>query len=121
MTEYIEAQAPDGTVIRIEVESTAKSGAGFARPSAATDVSGHAAQEAYQQALGTIRVCANGVIETLQNLEVAPSAASINFAIKIDAEAGAMIAKSVNDAQFKVALSWKQAGAESEDKNEKSE
>lgn len=121
MTDYIETKAKDGTTVRIEVESTAKSGAGFARPSAAAAVTGEATRDAYEQVLATIRACANGMIETLQNLEAAPSAASINFAIKIDAEAGAMVAKSGNEAQFKVALSWKQVEPGADDKNEKSE
>ncbi len=121
MTDYIETKATDGTTIRIEVESTGKTGAGFARPSAAAAVTGEATKDAYDQVLATIRACANGVVETLQNLETAPSAASINFAIKIDAEAGAMVAKSGNEAQFKVALSWKQVEPGAEDKNEKSE
>ena len=121
MTDYIETQAKDGTMIRIEVESTTKAGAGFTRPSAAAAVTGEASRDAYQQVLATIQACANGMIETLQNLDAAPSAASINFAIKIDAEAGAMVAKSGNEAQFKVALSWKQVEPEAENKSDKSE
>jgi hypothetical protein len=65
--------------------------------------------------LNTVRICANGVIQTLQNLDTLPSAASIDFAIKIDAEAGAMIAKSLGDAHFKVSLSWKQVEPEAKD------
>lgn len=107
MVDYIETRTKDGTTIRIEVDFAAKSGTGFGHP-AATKTPGEAAANAYDQTLETIRACANGVIATLQNLEALPSAASINFAIKIDAEAGAMIAKSMNEAQFKVALSWKQ-------------
>jgi hypothetical protein len=64
-----------------------------------------------------VRICANGIIETLQGLNSLPNTASIDFAIKIDAEAGAMIAKSLGDAHFKVSLSWKQVEPESKDQS----
>ena len=119
MIDYIETKTSDGTPIRIEVETSSKSGAGFARSSPAAEA--EAAKDAYNQTLNTIRACANGVIETLQNLEAAPSAASINFAIKVDAEAGATVAKSVNDAQFKISLSWKQVEPDADEGKEKEE
>lgn len=109
MTHYIETNARDGSVIRIEVEDTSKTGVGFtSKPVRATDVSGDMAKDIYNQTLKTIQACADGVIDTIQNLEALPNSASIDFAVKIDAEAGAMIAKSREDAQFRVSLSWKQ-------------
>jgi hypothetical protein len=116
MIEYIETQAKDGTSIQIEVEESSKTGAGFTRQASSTGTAGEIAQGAYRQALNTIRACANGVIDTIQNLDDPPSSASIDFAVKIDAEVGAMIAKSANDAQFKVSLSWKQVEPEQEEK-----
>jgi hypothetical protein len=112
MTHYIETQIKDGSTIRIEVADTTKAGVGFSRSSAATQISTEEAKDAYNQLLTTIRHCANGVIETLQSLEALPNTASIDFAIKIDAEAGAMVAKSREDAQFRVSVSWKQAEPE---------
>lgn len=112
MTHYIETQTKDGSTIRIEVTDTSKAGAGFTRPTTPTQISSEGAKDAYTQLLTTIKHCANGVIDTLQNLETLPNAASIDFAIKIDAEAGAMIARSREDAQFRVSLSWKQAEPE---------
>jgi len=115
MTDYIETKTGDGTPVRIEVEAIQKSGAGFAHPATSAEAADKAAKDAYNQVLGTIRACANGVIETLQGLDAAPNSASIDFAIKIDAEAGAMVAKSVGDAQFKVSLSWKQVEPDKEE------
>lgn len=115
MAEYIETQTKDGATVKIEVEAASKVAAGFTRPAAAANVSHEGVKDAYEQTLQTVRVCANGMIETLQGLDTLPSAASIDFAIKIDAEAGAMIAKSLSDAHFKVSLSWKQVEPESKD------
>lgn len=109
MTDYIETKTKDGTLLRIEVESLHKTGAGFTRAAVSADEAGEAAQDAYKRILDTIRACANGVVDTMGELDAPPSAASIDFAIKIDAEAVAMVAKSAADAQFKVSLSWKQA------------
>ena len=114
MTDYLETSTKDGTIIRIEVDSGSKSSTGFGRVTPGS-AAGEAAREAYTQVLDTIRACANGMIETVQNLDAAPSSASIDFAIKIDAEAGALVAKRMGEAQFKVSLSWQQAKPESSD------
>jgi hypothetical protein len=109
MIEYIETQTTDKTTIRIEVEPGSKTTAGFGRHAAATDGTADSSKDSYNQMLNTISTCASGVVDALQNLKTPPSAASIDFAIKIDAEAGAIIAKSPGEAQFKISLSWKQA------------
>ena len=116
MAQYIETYTKDGTSIRIEVESDTKlGGVGFARQAPSDDLSNEVTKNAYDQTLKTIRGCADGVIDTIQSLEALPSTASIDFAIKIDPEAGAMIAKSASDAQFRVSLSWKQPEPDKED------
>ncbi len=107
MTNYIETRAKDGSEIRIEVEIASKIGTGFS-PKSTPNVTSESAKDAYDQTLNAIRTCANGIVDTIQSLEMQPNAASIDFAIKIDAEAGAMIAKSRENAQFRVSLSWKQ-------------
>jgi hypothetical protein len=117
MADYIETQTKDGVTLRIEVESTTRATTGFSRQAPAVNVTGETAKAAYPQTLNTIRACANGMIETIRALDSLPSAANIDFAIKIDAEAGALIAKSLGDAHFKVSLSWKQV--EPEPKEEK--
>lgn len=119
MADYIETHTQDGAILRIEVESAHKVSAGFSRQTPAANVSGEATKEAYHQTLNTIRACANGVIDTIKGLDSLPSAASIDFAIKIDAEAGALIAKSLGDAHFKVSLNWKPVEAEPKNKDEK--
>jgi hypothetical protein len=110
--EYIETQTQDGTLIRIEVESAAKTKTGFGPQTASAEGVEAPLTDAYAQTLATIRACANGIIDTIHNLPLPPSAAAVDFALKIDAKAGALIAKSANEAQFKVSLSWKQAEPE---------
>lgn len=116
MAEYIETQTQDGTTLRIEVEPAAKGTAGFSHHTLSLDVSNETAKDVYSKILNTIQACAKGVITTIQDLDTPPSAASVDFAIKIDAEVGAMIAKSLGDAHFKISLNWKQVEPEAEDK-----
>lgn len=115
MIHYIETLTKNGQTVRIEVDETARAGAGFARQSPSSDVSSDASKEAYSQMLDAIRGCADGVIDVLQTLEAQPNSASVDFAIKVDAEAGAMIAKSREGAHFRISLSWKQPDADDKD------
>ena len=69
MVEYIETQTKDGTTIKIEVEAASKVAAGFTRPASPANVSHEGVKDAYDQTLQTVRICANGMIETLQGLD----------------------------------------------------
>ncbi|MCB0190332.1 MAG: hypothetical protein KDJ65_00155 [Anaerolineae bacterium] len=112
MVHYIETLTKNGQSIRIEVDDTGRTGAGFARQSPSSDISSDATKDAYNQMLDTIRGCADGVIDVLQSLETQPQSASVVFDIKVDAEAGAMIAKSRESGHFHISLSWKQPDSE---------
>lgn len=108
MTHYIETPTKSGGILKIEVEDTSKPSTGFARSTQPTNVSSEAAKSAYDDLLQAIQSCAAGVVETIQNMPASPSSASVDFAIKVDGEVGVMIARSREDAQFRVSLSWKQ-------------
>jgi len=113
-TEYIETKAKDGSIIRIEVESGAKTRTGFGGQDD-TAAESAAVANAYEEMLATIRACANGMVDTLQSMDTPPKSASLDFALKIDAKAGPMIAKSGSNVHFKVSLSWHEPGPEKED------
>ena len=117
MTDYVETKTKDDATIRIEVDSGGRGGTGFGRAAGSGDITSAATGDAYNKVLDTIRGCANGVIQTIQELDAPPSAASINFAIKIDAEAGVMVAKRADEAHFKISVSWKQAEPDSSKEN----
>lgn len=109
MTHYIETKTKDGAIIRIEVEDTSKPSPGFTRQvTTPTNVSGDSAENAFAEVLTAISGLANGVVETMRSLSTVPNAAAIEFAVKVDGEVGALIAKRRDDGQFKVSLSWKE-------------
>ena len=115
MSHYVETQTKDGATLRIEVAEDYRGGAGFAQAIKAGEDADASSKDAYGQTLDAIRACAKGVIDTIQELETQPSGASIDFGIKIDVEAGAMIAKSIGEGQFKINLSWRQSDSEAEE------
>jgi|GEM_PF-1478532 len=118
MIEYIETKTDQGIPVRVEVEPSIKSGAGFGQKTGGGEVTGEAAKDSYNQTMHTIHAFVNGIIGTLQNLDASPTSASVDFAIKIDAEAGAMVAKSMGESHFKISLSWKQIEADDDKKSD---
>ena len=114
MTHYIETKTKDGIPFRIEVEDTSKPTPGFTRTSAPTNLSGEAAGDAFAQLLQAIRGVASDLISTVQSLESSPSVTAVDFAIKIDAEVGALVARSRDDAQFRVSLTWKEPDSDTD-------
>lgn len=64
--------------------------------------------EALDSSMGTIRYMANRVTSTMDSLgDVRPDEVTVEFGIKFDAEAGAVIAKAGLEASLRVELVWK--------------
>ncbi|MFG3196063.1 CU044_2847 family protein [Streptomyces sp. NPDC048208] len=62
--------------------------------------------EAVSQAMGTIRGMAERVRHTVTEMAVRPDSVEVEFGIKFDAEAGAVIAKTGVEAAVTVKLAW---------------
>jgi len=64
--------------------------------------------KALDSALGAIQTVAHRVTETVRDIKIAerPNKVSVEFGLKLDAEAGAYIAKASTEAGFKVTLTW---------------
>ncbi|HEY9761941.1 MAG TPA: CU044_2847 family protein [Trichocoleus sp.] len=64
--------------------------------------------QALGQAMGTIQALANRTMETINQLPRKPSEFELEFGIKIDAEAGALIAKGSEEGNLRVKLVWRE-------------
>ena len=66
------------------------------------------AQDSFAQAMSLIRTCSSQVAGTVQALpeEVRPRRFEVAFAVKIDAQFGAILAKVSGEAQLQVTLIW---------------
>ncbi|HNT76131.1 MAG TPA: CU044_2847 family protein [Anaerolineae bacterium] len=72
-------------------------------PKALAEKSAHA----LNVAMGTIRAMAERVTATIDGISDKPTEVSVEFGLKLDAEAGAYIAKASAEAGFTVTLTWK--------------
>ncbi|WP_206440218.1 CU044_2847 family protein [Streptomyces scabichelini] len=64
------------------------------------------AQESLQQSLDRIRPVAVAVWEKLRHLPETPDRVSVEFGIKLSAEAGLIVARGATEANFVVSLEW---------------
>lgn len=104
MVDYIESKAGKDGKILIEVTDN-RSKVGFGQAESAQPKP--PVDDAFNQAMEAIQLTARSVLETLETLEKKPDHVKIDFAIKIDPLAGAMLAKAnSSDVQLKVSLGW---------------
>jgi hypothetical protein len=96
----------------ILVDLSAMSGIrGVARPSA-TDLAEKSA-ELIEKSMSTIRGMAKKVVETAESIKVSerPAKVEVEFGIKLDAEAGALLAKASAETTMNVTLTWERKDA----------
>lgn len=65
------------------------------------------ATKEFEKALDDIRPVADTIVQKLKDLSSEPDNIGIEFGIKMNAQAGAFIAATGIEANFKVTLSWK--------------
>ena len=105
MADYIESLVGDEGKILIEVSGN-RGGVGFGAQKDKEGGEPDQLENAFNHALSTIQLAAGSVLETLNTLKERPSSARLDFAIKIDPEAGAMIATGDSKSQLRVSLTW---------------
>ncbi|GCE31105.1 hypothetical protein KDA_65890 [Dictyobacter alpinus] len=66
------------------------------------------AQDLFTKAMGLIQLCAEQVSTSVANIteKARPHSFEVQFSVKIDAEVGAVLAKSSSEAQLQVTLMW---------------
>ena len=65
-------------------------------------------EKKFQNALSVVKPVAESIVEKFNNLSITPEEIGVEFGIKMNAKAGAIIATSGIEANFKVTLKWKQ-------------
>ena len=105
MKRLIEFRLKDGSAIMVEVDEP-KSEGGTVRGLHAGTVTDKA-KETFETALEKIKPAAAAIITKLRDLSEAPDEIGVEFGIKLSAEAGAFVASTGAEANFKVTLIWK--------------
>lgn len=98
----IEVPVDGGESIRVEVAEDTDGIVRVARPGDVAAV----AQESLQRSLDRIRPVAAAVWEKLRDLPQTPDRVSVEFGIKLSAEAGVIVARGATEANFVVTLEW---------------
>lgn len=100
----------EGTTILIEFEPLRPTGVQKVslKPGEVPKELAEKSARALDSAMSTIQAMAHRVTETVHGIPVAerPNEVSVEFGLKLDAEAGAYIAKAGAEAGFKVTLTW---------------
>jgi len=110
MKRLVEFPLQEGGAIMVEVDSAAAPAGSTVRGVNPTAVL-EKARQSFETALEGIKPAAGAIIGKLRELGDQPEQVSVEFGIKLSAEAGAVIASTGVEANFKVTLLWKRAQA----------
>ena len=106
MADVVEFELEDGSSVLIEAESlTSRPVTRGARPTELVSK----ANETFEQALNRVGPTSAAIVERLSQLAQQPDEIEVEFGIKINAEVGAIIAKTSGEANFRIAVRWKRA------------
>jgi hypothetical protein len=67
------------------------------------------AAETFDSALAKVRPAVEAMIASLRGLSQSPDSVGLEFGLKLNAAAGAVIASAAVEANFKVTLTWKRS------------
>jgi hypothetical protein len=103
----VEFAAGDRSAVVVEIDDEEP---GFVRASAAGQLAGRAANT-LRDALDVIRPTAQALVETIESLPRRPAEAVVEFGIRLNGRAGAVIASTEAQGHFKVRLTWRDPAA----------
>jgi len=103
----VEYKLEKGGVILIEVEETELEKGRV--PVANTSGVPQKAKKEFEKALDEIRPVADAIVQKLKDLSSKPDNIGIEFGIKMNAQAGALIAATSVESNFKITISWSRA------------
>ena len=101
-----------GGVATFDVDVDEVAGVGPERVSRRGQATVARLDESLDEALASARPAAEAVVATFQAM--APDELSVEFGLRLDAEAGAVFAKAGIGAHFTVSLTWRPSGADGE-------
>ncbi|HEY9736792.1 MAG TPA: CU044_2847 family protein [Trichocoleus sp.] len=102
------SSSAEEAIILFEISSAASGARShLAKPSANSMELATKSAQALGQAMGTIQSLANRTAETLHQLPQKPSEVELEFGIKIDGDAGAIVAKNSSEGNLRIKLVWR--------------
>lgn len=108
MKRLIEFPLQEGGAIMVEVDSSPAPTGKTVRGVTPAEVV-EKARQSFETSLERIKPVAAAIIAKLRELSDQPEQVSVEFGIKLSAEAGVVLASTGVEANFKVTLMWKRA------------
>ena len=106
MDDVVEFELEDGSSVLIETENPISRP--VTRGGRGTELVSKA-DETFEQALERVGPTSAAIVERFRRMAQQPDELEIEFGIKINAELGAIIAKTSGEANFRIAVRWKRA------------
>lgn len=69
------------------------------------------AGETFESAFARVRPVAEAIVNGMRRVADSPDEIEVEFGVKVNAEAGAIVAKAAGEANFTIKLRWKRASA----------
>lgn len=108
MKQLIEFELEEGGSILVEVEASEETGMVQAKRGGEVV---QRAQQTFEEAMDKVRPAAQAIIHKLRALHDPPDEIEVEFGLKMDAKAGALVAAAGVEANYKVTLTWKREEA----------
>lgn len=119
MTAITTIELDDGSLLRVETAAPASSPAAagdpyepIGRPRPGQSV-GNAA-DTLRDAVDRVRPAVQDIVDSLRTMPRRPDRITLEFGVKLTAEAGAVVAKTAAEAHFTVGVEWDAAGGRAE-------
>jgi hypothetical protein len=107
MADLVEFKLEDGSSVLIETESVSSGAVTRGRRFTETFVT---ADKTFEQAFDRLRPATAAIIEKFRSMAQQPEEIEIEFGVSVNVEAGAIIAKTSGEANFRIVLRWTKAG-----------
>ena len=108
MKRLVEFPLGEGGSVFVEVDEP--EGVGTVRAARPGELA-EKAQVTFEEALQRIRPAAEAILGKLRDLDEPPDQVAIEYGLKLNAQAGAIVASASADAHYKVTLSWRRKEA----------
>ncbi|WP_020666927.1 CU044_2847 family protein [Amycolatopsis nigrescens] len=102
MAEYAKFELEGGGSVSVEVEEQP----GVARAAGKSGAVIRQAGESFELALGEVRDAASAALGQFRSMVQRPDEVELKFGVKLDAQIGAVIAKTGLQGQFEIKLKW---------------
>ncbi|MFI7640609.1 CU044_2847 family protein [Nonomuraea sp. NPDC049400] len=103
MSELLRWELEEGSVV---VEVADEDAGGFQSASVSPDGIVYEVKDRFEDALQNVRTAAASALRTFRDKALNPDEVEIEFGVKFNAAAGAIIAKTAGEAHLKVKLTW---------------